>query len=144
MATGIAVMRPAMRGEPLGRLLAPAFRFSQLATVSTGWLSAAVKLADFGIFEPAAPGIERRSVTRDVIGRFDRLAEGHFVIRHRGRALEWDAALICLTIACGDGLGFGWDQFIQRRNEAAQRADGAQVLLQLAPVIYNAITNFMD
>jgi hypothetical protein len=35
--------------EPLDRLLALTFRFSQLATVSTGWLSAAARLTDIGI-----------------------------------------------------------------------------------------------
>ena len=32
--------------EPLDRLLALTFRFSQLATVSTGWLSAAARLTE--------------------------------------------------------------------------------------------------
>src|SRR5258708_4441828 len=47
--------------------------------------------------------------------------------------LEGDAAVVCLPVAPRDGgcLGFGRNQFVQRRNELAQPADGAQVSPEL-------------
>src|SRR6267143_239360 len=65
MAGGIAKTRPAIispaiicRERP-DRLLARAFRFSQLATVSTGWLSAAVSLTDIAILSPTPRELPR-------------------------------------------------------------------------------------
>src|SRR5690349_4535015 len=61
-------------------------------------------------------------------------------------SLEWDAAVVCMTLAPRDGgcLGFGRDQFVQCRDEVAQAADGAQVSPELAPVRCNAVPDFMD
>jgi hypothetical protein len=86
--------------EPPGRLLALAFRFSQLPTVSIGWLSAGVRLTDIGIWGPP-PGSLSYLIFRLVLNRSHQFLErNHFNVVVTDEAVNYMPIIRATTATC--------------------------------------------